>query len=147
MEDESVMAISFKGIKVLQIKKNDIEVISKFDNKFNETKKLLNDTFLIQIQKDRDQGFFKFYFENECYSYKKGELVYNGNFTEFYQNENIHSIFQIDEKEFVFTPFKKGKLVENDDIVFCDVKDNSKISSLKIRKGEVLWAVFVFIKV
>lgn len=143
MEDESVMAISFEGIKVLQIKKNDIEVISKFDNKLNKTKKLLNDTFLIQIQKDRDQGFFKFYFENECYSYKKGELVYNGNFTEFYQNENIHSIFQIDEKEFVFTPFKKGKLVENDDIVFCDVKDNSKISSLKIRKGEVVYSILL----
>ena len=133
-------------IKIIKIKKNDIEEIYKFKKDGSHIKKLFKDKFLIEIKMKRDDPYYnKFFqvwvdykFEKEIFTYDNKQLIFYKNIQRIYDDEKkINNICQINENELIFYARQKGKIYgENDILIFYDMKTDNIISKLTVGKGE-----------
>ena len=132
-------------IKVIKILDNKIEEVWKFDKLDSIEKKLSKDKILISTKKKRDKPYFNEFFqvyvdfkwENEIFTYDKGQLVFYKNIHKFYRDIKAKNMIQINENEYVFYAKQKGKIYgENDFLIFYDIQTGNVLKKLKVGKGE-----------
>ena len=144
-------------IKIIKIKKNEIEEIWNFDQKPGHCQKLLKDKFLISIQTDKpNPGFFrnivKKKYEKQLYTYEKGKLVHYKDIHQIYEDKNTLNLLQVDENEYIFYTKEENEKTENDSkkekeeedeepeytnfLMFYDMLNDKIIKHLKVGKGD-----------
>ena len=140
MDDGHIIVNTYNDeIKIIDIKKDKIEEIWKFDKKSDYIQKLSTTKLLIYVKKDKSGS------ENELYTYDKDKLIFYKNINKIYkerpnrkyQGDYAKNICHINEDEFILYVNKKGKLYgRNECLIFYDMKNNKEIKSLKVGKGE-----------
>ena len=130
LNDGNVLIKCAHEILIVKISKNSIEEIWKLDNRESdnsiEINILLNENFLIKI-----------YPKYNLYKYEENKLISYKDITTLYKNENVEAICQITENEYALLSRKKGLISgETCYIIFYDMKNDKKIKSLKIGKGD-----------
>ena len=132
-------------IKVIKILDNKIEEVWKFDKLDSIEKKLSKDKILISTKKKRDKPYFNEFFqvyvdfkwENEIFTYDKGQLVFYKNIHKFYRDIKAKNMIQINDNEYIFYAKQKGKIYgENDFLIFYDIQTGNVLKKLKVGKGE-----------
>ena len=130
LNDGNVLIGFKKEILIVKISKNSIEEIWKLENHDRgisiKIDILLNENFLIKI-----------YPKYNLYKYEDNKLISYKDITTLYKNENVEEICQITENEYALFSKKKGVISgETYYIIFYDMKNDKKIKSLKIGKGD-----------
>ena len=133
-------------IKLIKIRKNDIEEIHKFNEDGSYLKKIFRDKFLIEIRMKRDKPYFNEFFqvwvdyklETELFTYDNEQLIFYKNIQKLYNDEKeINKICQINENELVCFASQKAKIYgENAILIFYDMKTDKIIRKLTVGKGE-----------
>ena len=130
-------------IDIIKIKKSSIENIWNFEKNAKLEKKLLKNTFCLDVEKKKKGagGFFGVVtlYTKELYKYDKGQLIQYKNIEKLYKKEGIENICQVNENEFIFYSRLKGKIYgKNDYLIFYDMAKDEKIKTLKVGGGENL---------
>ena len=127
MNDGNVLIQYSHGILIVKISKNSIEEIWKLDNgDYYSIYKLLKENFLLKMKS-----------KYNLYKYEENKLISYKDITTLYKNENVEEICQLTENEYALFSKKKGVISgETYYIIFYDMKNDKKIKSLKIGKGD-----------
>ena len=133
-----------RNIKTIKINKNNIEEIWSFEVKISDINRLINNNFLLETYKSLtgSYNFFdpktRFKYSYLLYKYENGKLIFIKDISDIYEKEeHIQCICQINENEFAISATQKGKIYgKNDFVIFYDILEGKKISSLKVGKGE-----------
>ena len=126
-------------IKVIKIKRNDIEEISIFEKEIKEIKFCNNDILLFDViigKKQINGSFFRgittYICEQELYTYIDKFIILK-NISKIYKEENIMSVCCINKKELAFYTQQEIASDNIDNfIIFYDIENDKKIMTLKV---------------
>ena len=149
MHDGYVIINTYEDeVKAIEIKKDKIEEIWKFDKKSKYIITISKNIFLINvIKKNVNAGFFSDVgiTEYELYTYDKGKLIFYKNIHNIYKERSSRkdkgdyskNICHINGNEFVLYVCKKGKIYgSNEYLIFYNMQNDQEIKQLKVGKGE-----------
>ena len=140
MEDGNVL-ILFRGhTEIVKIKKDCIHIISTFEQKFGNIKKLLKDNFFTKTKnKGKKKGKSDFRYICQIYKYEKEQFYLFKDISSFWDKEGIDEICQINQNELALYSMKKGKLFGyNEYLVFYDMNSEKITKTIKVGNGESL---------
>jgi len=135
MNDGNVIQLSKdQNIKVLKVKKHNIEEIWNFEKVSNSLKKLSDDMFLIEVKtKEKFAGNFFgniSIYEKEIYSYDNATLSFYKNIESLEKEKGMEDICLINKNEIAFYAKQKGKIYgKNEYVYFYDIQNNQKFKN------------------
>ena len=135
MEDGNILFYTWKNIiKIIKIKKDEIEEIFRFKEEIYDIQRLIGNRFLVNKKEETGKKLYLFngkevpeyVWNHYFFLYDKGQFKCEKNLKEMYKNEGIQNVCQINENEYVLYMRQKGKIYgENDFIAFYDINANS----------------------
>ena len=142
MNDGNIIQLSKdENIKVIKVKKHNIEEIWNFGKISKSLEKLSDDMFLIQVKvKEKFAGNFfgniSFY-EEEIYSYDNANLLFYKNIHHLKKEKGMDNICLINKNEIAFYAEQKGKIYgTNEYVYFYDIQNNKKFKKFKVGNGQ-----------
>ena len=141
MNDGNVIQrTKYQNIKVIKIKKNNIEEIWNFEANSDYMKRLSDDLIYIEAKKrERDAGFFGTisFYEEEIYSYNNGQLTFYKNIHNLKKEKGMENMCLINKNEIAFYAKQKGKIYgTNEFLYFYDIQNNKKLKKFKVGNGQ-----------
>jgi len=154
MDDGNVILYTNSNlIKIIKVRKNDIEEILKIEE-IKEIKRLLNNYFYIYKMEETEEKIQSAFFAKGksltvyehkyyIYLYTNGQFINDKNITEIVKKTslNLNNICQTNENELVIFSREKTKLFgDYDYLLFYNTKNNEILKKLKIgKKNEYFW--------